>query len=214
MDTEFNRAQPLHLLLLALLLPAYILSAINPLDRLAWLGQMMPAVLAVVLLVVTYRQFRFSTFVYLLVFLHLLLLLYGAHYTYSQNPLFNLFKEQFDWQRNYFDRVGHFVQGLTPALLAKEFLLRGGHVKRGKILILIVILSTLGFSAFYELSEFASAKIFAVPPETVMGLQGNAFDSIWDMTMALMGAVTAVFLLGPYHDRQLARLAADDRNVA
>ena len=69
---------------------------------------MTPALLLVFLLVVTYRKFRFSTFVYVMAFLHALLLVYGAHFTYSQNPLFNQWKEQFDWERNYFDRVGHF----------------------------------------------------------------------------------------------------------
>ncbi|HRA69843.1 MAG TPA: DUF2238 domain-containing protein, partial [Trichococcus flocculiformis] len=169
-----KKAEPLPIILLVLFVIAYIISAIRPLDRLAWIGQMTPAVLLVLLLVVTYRKFRFSTFVYVMAFLHALLLLYGAHYTYSQNPLFNQWKEQFGWERNYFDRVGHFAQGFVPAFLAKEFLLRGGYVKKGKLLMLIVILSCLGFSAAYELSEFAVVKIMDVPADTVMGTQGDA----------------------------------------
>lgn len=96
-----KKAEPLPIILLVLFVIAYIISAIRPLDRLAWIGQMTPAVLLVLLLVVTYRKFRFSTFVYVMAFLHALLLLYGAHYTYSQNPLFNQWKEQFGWERNY-----------------------------------------------------------------------------------------------------------------
>ena len=139
-------------------------------------------------------------------FLHALLLLYGAHYTYSQNPLFNQWKEQFGWERNYFDRVGHFAQGFVPAFLAKEFLLRGGYVKKGKLLMLIVILSCLGFSAAYELSEFAVVKIMDVPADTVMGTQGDAFDSLWDMIWALIGASLAVFVFGPFHDSQIEQM--------
>ena len=201
-----KKAEPLPIILLVLFVIAYIISAIRPLDRLAWIDQMTPAVLMVLLLVVTYRKFRFSTFVYVMAFLHALLLLYGAHYTYSQNPLFNQWKEQFGWERNYFDRVGHFAQGFVPAFLAKEFLLRGGYVKKGKLLMLIVILSCLGFSAAYELSEFAVVKIMDVPADTVMGTQGDAFDSLWDMIWALIGASLAVFVFGPFHDSQIEQM--------
>ena len=201
-----KKAEPLPIILLVLFVIAYIISAIRPLDRLAWIGQITPAVLLVLLLVVTYRKFRFSTFVYVMAFLHALLLLYGAHYTYSQNPLFNQWKEQFGWERNYFDRVGHFAQGFVPAFLAKEFLLRGGYVKKGKLLMLIVILSCLGFSAAYELSEFAVVKIMDVPADTVMGTQGDAFDSLWDMSWALIGASLAVFVFGPFQDSQIEQM--------
>lgn len=200
-----KKAEPLHIILLVLFVVAYIISAIRPLDRLAWMGQMTPALLLVFLLVVTYRKFRFSTFVYVMAFLHALLLVYGAHFTYSQNPLFNQWKEQFDWERNYFDRVGHFAQGFVPAFMAKEFLLRGGYVKKGKMLTLIVILSCLGFSAAYELSEFAVVKIMDVPADTVMGTQGDAFDSLWDMIWALIGASLAVFVFGPFQDSQMEK---------
>ena len=201
-----KKAEPLHIILLVLFIIAYIVSAIHPLDRLAWTGQMTPAILLVALLVGTYRKFRFSTFVYVMAFLHALLLLYGAHYTYSQNPLFNQLKEQFAWERNYFDRVGHFAQGFVPAFMAKEFLLRGGYVKKGKLLMLIVILSCLGFSAAYELSEFAIINIMDVPPDDVMGTQGDAFDSLWDMIWALIGASLAVFVFGPFHDNQMEQM--------
>ena len=206
-----KKAEPLHIILLVLFVIAYIFSAIRPLDRLAWMGQMTPAVLLVLLLVLTYRKFRFSTFVYLMAFLHALLLVYGAHFTYSQNPLFNQWKEQFGWERNYFDRVGHFAQGFVPAFLAKEFLLRGGYVKKGKMLTLIVILCCLGFSAAYELSEFAVVKIMDVPADAVMGTQGDAFDSLWDMIWALIGASLAVFVFGPFHDSQMEKIG--DPNV-
>src|SRR5690625_5807941 len=74
-------------ILLGLVVFGYILSAINPYNRLAWLGQSTPAVLYVLLLVFLYPRFRFTNFAYLMVFLHVLLLLYGAHYTYSNNPI-------------------------------------------------------------------------------------------------------------------------------
>ncbi|WP_051237787.1 DUF2238 domain-containing protein [Lacticigenium naphthae] len=201
-----KKSKILHLILLACVAVAYVFSAIHPFDRLAWFGQMMPAVLLVLLLVASYHRFRFSTFVYVMVFFHVLLLLYGAHYTYSQNPLFNYFQEQFAWQRNHFDRVGHFAQGFVPAFLFKEFFVRGGYVKKGKVLWLIVILSCLGLSAAYELSEFALVKILAVPADLVMGTQGDYFDSHWDMLWALIGANTATVMFGSFHDKQMVKM--------
>ena len=120
MGTQNKKNTTIHLVLFGLLIFAFLLSAIQPYHRLAWFGQVTPAVLYVLLLVVTYHRFRFTTFAYVMVFFHVLLLLYGAHFTYSNNPLFTELKVQFGWQRNYFDRIGHFAQGFVPAFLFKE----------------------------------------------------------------------------------------------
>lgn len=203
MVKHFSKNERLHLALFVLAILALIISAINPVDRLAWMGQTMGAFLLLVLMVVLYPQFRFSNFAYLMVFFHVLLLLYGAHYTYSQNPLFNYLKETMGWERNYFDRVGHFAQGFVPAFLFKELYLKGGYVKKGKMLLFIVIISCLGLSAAYELAEFALVKIMAVTAEDVMGWQGDIFDSYWDMVWALIGASLATLVLGKYHEQQI-----------
>lgn len=200
-----RHSKRVHLILLALVVVAYVFSAIRPYDYFSWIGQSTPAVLYVVLLVVLYPRFRFTTFTYLLVFFHILLLLYGAHFTYSSNPLFNQLAEIFGWQRNYFDRVGHFAQGFVPAFLFKEFYLQGGYVKKGKVLSFIVILSCLGLSAAYELGEFALVKLINVPVDAVMGTQGDLFDSYWDMLWALIGACIALFILGKPHDQFMRR---------
>lgn len=206
MEDDRKKSEIGHLILLVSAVVAFILSAINPSDRLAWLGQMTPAVLLALLLVALYRRFRFSTFAYVMVFLHVLLLLYGAHYTYSHNPFFHYLQEQLGWQRNYFDRVGHFAQGFVPAFLLKEFFVRDGYVKKGKVLLLIVILSCLGLSAAYELGEFALVKILDVPADAVMGTQGDYFDSHWDMLWALLGASLATMVFGSFHDKQIAKM--------
>lgn len=203
MVKHFRKNERLHLVLFVLAILALIISAINPVDRLAWMGQTMGVLLLLVLMVVLYPQFRFSNFAYLMVFFHVLLLLYGAHYTYSQNPLFNYLKETMGWERNYFDRVGHFAQGFVPAFLFKELYLKGGYVKKGKMLLFIVIISCLGLSAAYELAEFALVKIMAVTAEDVMGWQGDIFDSYWDMVWALIGASLATLVIGKYHEQQI-----------
>lgn len=198
-----KRIEPLHLLLLVSAIAAFILSGINPLDRLAWIGQTAAAIMLLVLLVVMYPKLKFSNFAYVMACLYLVFLFYGAHHTYSHNPIFNELKDYFGWQRNYFDRVGHFAQGFFPALLFKELYLKGGYVKPGKMANFIVILSCLALSAAYELGEFATVKIMNMTPEMIMGLQGDFFDSYWDMTWALIGAVLAVLVLGKYHDKKM-----------
>lgn len=197
-------------ILLSLVIIAFMLSGINPVSRFAWLGQVAAGSLLVGALVILYPRFRFTNFTYIMVFLHVLLLMYAAHYTYSQPPLFNDLKEIFGWQRNHFDRVGHFAQGFFPAFLFKEVYYRGGFVKKGRMLKFIVIISCLGFSAFYELAEFALVKILDVPADAVMGTQGDFFDSHWDMFWALTGATVATLILGPCHDRAMNRF--EDRH--
>lgn len=202
-----QRNKRFHLILLVVVVAAYFISAVQPYDRFAWLGQSTPAVLYVLLLVVLYPRFRFTNFTYVLVTLHVLLLLYGAHFTYSNNPLFQSLADLFGWERNYFDRLGHFMQGFVPAFLFKEFYSLGGYVKKGRVLILIVILSCLGLSAAYELGEFALIQILNVPIDAVMGTQGDVFDSYWDMLWALIGSIAALTIFGKIHLRKMEERA-------
>jgi putative membrane protein len=130
-------------------------------------------------------------------------ILIGAHYTYSRNPLFELIKVQLGLSRNYYDRVGHFFQGFGPALMAREVLIRGKHVRHGRMLSFIVVSMCLGMSAFYELLELGTSYVLGLPVEVVMGMQGSAWDSQWDMLMALIGSITALALFTRIHDRKI-----------
>lgn len=200
-----DKDEKFHRILLGIIIVVYILSGINPYDTWAWMGQTAPAIFYVLLLIALYPRLRFTRFGYLMAFLHILLLLYAAHSTYSHNPLFNYLAEVFGWQRNYLDRLGHFAQGFFPAFLFKELYFLGGYVKKGRILSLIVILSCLGLSAAYELAEFAAVKLLDVSVDTIMGTQGDIFDTYWDMLWALIGASIATLLIGPWHDKYMLK---------
>lgn len=201
METKRN----IHIGLLIVYLAVLIWSAIQPYERQAWVLLSIPAMLIVSVLVLTYKKFTFSTMVYVVVLFHTIILLVGAHYTYTRNPLFDLIMEEFNLKRNYYDRVGHFAQGFVPAFITKELLVRGGYIKRSKMMYLIVIAMCLGFSAAYELIEFGTAKALGMPVEYIMGIQGDYFDSVWDMFFALTGASISVFIFGPLHDRCMAK---------
>lgn len=193
-------------LLLVVGLAALLLSAIGPHDYLTWLLEVFPVLLALPLLLATSKRFPLTPLLYWLIFLHALVLMVGGHYTYASVPLGEWAKECLGWQRNNYDRLGHFMQGFEPAILAREILLRKQVVRRGGWLVLFVLSVTMAFSAIYELVEWAVALISAQAAESFLGTQGDVWDTQWDMFMCLIGASWALLLLVPLHDRELARM--------
>jgi putative membrane protein len=186
---------------------ALILSGIGPHDRLTWLLEVLPVLLAVPLLLVTFRGFRLTPLLYRLIFLHGLILMLGGHYTYAEVPLGFWIQEIFDLGRNHYDRLGHLAQGFIPAILAREILLRRTPLKAGRWLFVVVTSVCLAFSAFYEMLEWAAAVGLEQSADAFLGTQGDPWDTQWDMFLALIGAVLAQATLAGLHDRQLARLA-------
>ena len=184
----------------------FVWSAIDPHDRLTWFLEVAPVILAASILAATYRRFRFTNLVYVLISLHALILMIGGHYTYAEVPLFYWIKDTFGFARNHYDRVGHFAQGFVPAMVAREILIRLSPLDAGKWLFFIVVSICLAISAFYELIEWWAALVSATAAEAFLGTQGDVWDTQWDMFLALCGAVLAQLLLGRVHDRSLERL--------
>lgn len=197
--------------LLVLVLAALIWSGIGPRDRFTWFLEVAPVLLGVPLLIVTFGRFRFTTLVYVLIALHAVILMVGGHYTYAEVPLFNWLRDTLHLSRNHYDRVGHFAQGFVPALIARELLLRTSPLRAGKWLFFLVICVCLAISAAYELVEWQAAVWTGTAADAFLGTQGDVWDSQKDMALALIGAMVALLLLGRWHDRQLERLAGQDR---
>jgi putative membrane protein len=193
------------LLLLMALLIFIVWSVIAPADYGVWLLEAGPVLLALPLLLATYRRHRLTPLLYRLIFLHSLILLLGAHYTYAQVPLGFWLQDVFDFSRNPYDRIGHIAQGFIPAILAREILLRTQAVRRGW-LFFIVLSICLGFSAFYELLEWWTALIGGEAADAFLGTQGDVWDTQWDMFLAMLGAIAAQLLLARIHDRQLTEI--------
>jgi putative membrane protein len=192
-----------HLVLLATLLLIFFWSAIEPADRFTWVLEVLPAVLGVLALLTTFRRFPLTGLLYLLIWLHAVILLVGGHYTYAEVPLFNWLRDTFDLQRNYYDRVGHFAQGFVPALIAREILLRTSPLQPGKWLFFIVTCICLAISAGYEFIEWWVAVGTGTAAEAFLGTQGDVWDTQWDMFLAFCGAIIAQLVLGRCHDQQL-----------
>lgn len=137
----------------------------------------------------------------------MLVLLIGAHYTYAKVPLFEYLREYFSWSRNHYDRLGHFVQGFVPAMVARELLLRTSPLRRGKWLLAIILLGCLGISAAYELLEWATAEVMGEGADAFLGTQGDVWDTQKDMLMAFIGAATALATLSRFHDKALKKVS-------
>jgi putative membrane protein len=197
----------LHLALLAAVVAVIFWSAWRPYDRFTWWLEVTPGLAGLALLLATYRRFRFTSLCYILIALHICVLCVGGHYTYARVPLFDWLRPIFAWQRNHYDRLGHFMQGFVPAMIAREIFLRLEVVDRKKWIPFLVISVCLGISAFYELIEWWTALLSGAAANDFLGTQGDVWDTQSDMCLALVGAVCALLLLSAFHDRALRNLA-------
>jgi len=197
----------LPLLLLAVVAGALVVSAVGPTDRLTWWLEVAPVLIAAPVLMLTARRFPLTKLLYVLIAVHALILILGGHYTYAQVPLGYWAQDLFDLARNPYDRLGHFAQGFVPAMIAREILLRSSPLNRGGWLFFIVCCICLAVSACYEFIEWWTAIIGGGSAEAFLGMQGDVWDTQWDMFLALCGAITAQLTLARVHDRTLARLA-------
>ncbi|MTV50496.1 DUF2238 domain-containing protein [Heliobacillus mobilis] len=199
-----------HVLLLILVLSVLVWSGVQPQDRFTWVLEVLPAMIGMVVLAVTYRRFQFSTFCYCLIAVHMIILMVGGHYTYAKVPLFDWIRDSLELSRNHYDRIGHFAQGFIPAIIAREILLRLSPLQRGKLLNLLIISVCLAVSAFYELIEWWVALATGTAAEAFLGTQGDVWDTQWDMALALFGALMSTLALGKVHDWSMERVKAND----
>ncbi len=187
---------------------ALIVSGIAPFDRLTWLMEVAPVLIALPILIYTRQSFPLTTLLYVLIALHALVLIGGGTYTYARVPLGYWLQELFALARNPYDKIGHFMQGLVPALVAREILVRGIYVSGRRMTGFLCICIAMAISASYELIEWAAALIMGQGADEFLGTQGDPWDTQSDMFMALLGSSTAIAFLTGAHDRQLNRLTS------
>ena len=202
-----SRANPIHVALLVSGLAVLVGSGLFPVSRFTWVSEVFPAVIGGALLVFTYRRFRFSTVTYVLVWFFSLILMVGGHWTYADVPLGNWVRDALDLSRNHFDRLGHFFQGVIPAMLARELLVRTTPLRSSRWLFWLCVSVALAISAAYELFEWQYAVIFGGDQaEDFLGSQGDVWDAQKDMALALLGAISSLLLLSRLQQRQIDAL--------
>lgn len=180
-----------------------IWSVINPKDLFTWFLEVLPAIIALVVLALSYKKFRLTPLVYSLILIHCIILMVGGHYTYAQVPLFDFFKEILQQDRNNYDKVGHFMQGFVPAMIAREIIIRKNIITIESWRNFFIICFCLGFSAFYELIEWWIAIYSGESANDFLGTQGYIWDTQSDMAWALFGAILALIFLRKLHTKQL-----------
>ena len=191
-----------------MVVPALALSAVKPYDYLTWFLEIFPVAIALAVLYATARRHPLTPLLYWLIGLHCLVLILGAHYTYARVPLGFWMQDVFDFTRNNYDRIGHFLQGFVPAIAAREIYKRFSPVKEGGWLGFITVMTCLAISAMYEFLEWWIAVAAGIAAEDFLATQGDVWDTQWDMFMALCGAIIAVLTLSRVHDRAIAKRVA------
>lgn len=205
---DYKRFLLIYLLLLIVLTG---MSAMND-HLLKWTVQAIWVLAGVPILLLTFKRFPFTHLTYFLIFIHMCILLVGAHYTYQKVPVGDWFKDWLQLSRNHFDRVGHFAQGFVPALIVREVLLRRSALQSGKWLFFLVCCVCMAISMMYEFLEWMVAVNFprkadvAENASLFLATQGDVWDTQWDMLMASIGAITSQLMFRGMLDRQLNRM--------
>jgi len=183
--------------LVVVYLALWLWAALAPVDRSTWLLENLLVFALLALLVATHRRFVFSNLSYALIFAFLVLHTIGSHYTYSAVPPGFWVRDALGLERNHYDRLVHFAFGLLLAYPLRELTLRVMHV-HGAWSYVVPVLAILALSSAYEILESWAALL--VDPEIGMafvGAQGDVWDGQKDMTLALAGAILAMWIAAP-----------------
>ncbi len=199
-----------HGILLATGVAVLAWSAVSPHHWPTWVAEVAPAIIGWAIMIAVYRRFRFTTLAYAAAWFFGVILIVGGHYTYQRVPPGLWARDALGLARNHYDRFGHFSQGFTPAILAREVLLRTSPLRAGKWLFFVVICIAVAISAGYELFEWGSATVVGESgADEFIAAQGDKWDAQKDMFMALLGALAAQLFLARYHDRAIARIVGE-----
>jgi len=190
--------------LIVLFFTILIWSLINPKEYFTWFLEVFPALIGIIVLFFTFKKFRFTNFIYTLIFIHCCILIIGGHYTYAEVPLFDWIKEVFHQSRNNYDKVGHFAQGFVPAFIIREIFIRKNIINNKKWLSFIVVSVCMAISVTYEFIEwFVSVMVGGESADAFLGTQGYIWDTQSDILFATIGAIIGLAVLGKFHNVQI-----------
>jgi len=179
-------------LLGALYIPFWAILAVEPVSREVWWAENIPVMAVFALLVLTYRQLRFSNLAYGLMAVWLFWHTVGGHYTFAGVP-FGFVTDLFGFERNNFDRIGHFSIGFY-ALPIAELLLRKKFC--GPVLAsLFGLFAIMALAAGYEIIEWWYAVLEGGEAGIeFLGSQGDVWDAQKDMLLDTLGAISSLAL--------------------
>lgn len=204
---NFDKGTKLHIFLLVVVIAVLIWSVIKPAVFWTWAAEAGPSVVALIIIILTYKKFRLTSLSYWIIALLSILTFIGGHYTYAEVPLFNWIKDEFHLQRNNYDRFGHFLKGLS-VIVVREILIRNTPLTKGSWMFAISTSIVLAIAALYEIVEWLSTKLpyAKKATEDFLGMQGDKWDAQWDMSFALIGSILALLILSKLHNQQLRKV--------
>ena len=181
------------LLLLLIFIGLSCWSAINPHDTQVWWTEMTVALLLVGALILSYRRFRFSDTAYIILGLWCFIQVIGAHYTFELVP-FDFVTNLFEFERNHYDRLAHFVVGMGGIAIA-ELLWRCRLVNGVRTAAVFSVIFILAIAGFWELVEWIYAEIDGGDAgQAFLGSQGDVWDAHKDMVQDTLGGILAALI--------------------
>lgn len=193
-------------LMLVVFFGTFIWSIINPKEGFTCFLEIIPAIIGVLILALTFKKFRFTDFTYFLILIHCIILFVGGHYTYAEVPLFDSIREIFHQSRNNYDKVGHFAQGLVPAMIIRELFIRKQVISNKSFFNFIIVSICLAISAAYEWIEWGVSLATGDGGDAFLGTQGDVWDTQSDMLFATIGALVGLVLFSKIQDKQIRKI--------
>ncbi|MDP2176722.1 MAG: DUF2238 domain-containing protein [Bacteroidota bacterium] len=190
-----------YLILIILFFIGLIISGIQPFDYFTWALEVFPAILGFLILLFTFKKFKFSYFTYVLILIHCYILFIGGHYTYAKVPIFDWIQDVFNQSRNNYDKVGHFAQGFVPAAIVRELFVRKQIINSKSWMNVLIVCVCVTISVFYEFLEWLVAILSGESADSFLGTQGYIWDTQSDMLFATIGAISFLVLLSKMQDK-------------
>jgi putative membrane protein len=141
------------------------------------------------MLIFTFRKYRLSDLSYTFIFVYILLHIYGAMYTYAENPFGYWLQDVLHTSRNHYDRIVHFSFGFMLAYPMRDLFLNVFEFP-SKYSWALPAEITMSFSGLYEIIEWLVADVLYPSQGTAyLGTQGDIWDAQKDMCLAFSGSV-------------------------
>jgi putative membrane protein len=163
-------------------------------DLANWWTENMLTILFLILMFSTYRKFKFSDLSYTMMFIFMMMHIYGAMYTYAENPGGYWLKDVFELERNPYDRIVHLGFGLLLSYPMRDYFKNWFNWPNWVCWVLPVEI-TMSLSGAYELIEWLVAAIFfPAQGPAYLGSQGDPWDAQKDMGLAIIGAIIVLVI--------------------
>jgi putative membrane protein len=195
-------------ILLSIFFLVLILSAIKPHDYFTWFLEVLPALIGIVVIwyLKKYHKFEFTRLVLFWLLVHSIVLMIGAHWTYAEVPFFNWLRDIGLFSRNNYDKVGHFMQGFVPVLVAREVLIRETPLNSTTWINFLSLCVVQAAGSVYELFEWLVSVLSGSAGDSFLGTQGDIWDTQSDMLFCLIGALAALLFMGKIHNEAIEKI--------